>query len=97
MANILIKPLISEKLNNLGQKLNKVGFVVSRNANKIEIKNAVEKMYGVSVKSVATATLPGKVKQRYTKAGVSKGMKSPTKKAYVTLAKGETIDFYASV
>ena len=97
MAEILIRPLISEKLNILNQKLNKVGFVVSRNSNKIQIKNAVEKMYGVSVKSVATTIIPGKAKQRYTKKGVSKGVKSPTKKAYVTLAKGETIDFYANV
>jgi large subunit ribosomal protein L23 len=97
MAEILIRPLISEKLNILGQKLNKVGFVVARTANKIEIRNAVEKMYGVTVKSVSTTVLPGKVKQRFTKAGVSKGMKSPIKKAYVTLAKGEAIDFYAGV
>ena len=54
-------------------------------------------MYGVSVKSVATATTPGKVRQRYTKKGVSKGTKSARKKAYVTLAKGESIDFYAAV
>jgi large subunit ribosomal protein L23 len=97
MTEILIRPLISEKMNTLSQKLNKVGFVVSRNANKIQIRTAVEKMYGVSVKSVATTTLPGKMKQRYTKKGVSKGMKSPTKKAYVTLAKREAIDFYANV
>ncbi|MBA2408098.1 MAG: 50S ribosomal protein L23 [Chitinophagales bacterium] len=97
MAEILIRPLISEKLNMLGQKLNKVGFVVARDANKIQIKNAIERMYGVSVKSVSTAVLPGKVKQRFTKAGASKGMKSPIKKAYVTLAKGEAIDFYAGI
>lgn len=97
MADILIRPLISEKLNSLSAKLNKVGFVVARDANKIQIKNAVEKMYGVSVKSVSTAVLPGKLKQRYTKAGVSKGIKSPVKKAYITLAKGEAIDFYANV
>src|SRR5580765_7510074 len=97
MRDILIRPLISEKMNNLSQKLNKVGFVVSRDANKIQIRSAVEKMYGVSVKSVATTVIPGKVKQRYTKTGVSKGMKSPTKKAYVTLAKNEAIDFYANV
>jgi large subunit ribosomal protein L23 len=97
MADVLIKPLISEKMNLLNQKVNKVGFVVSKNANKIQIKLAVEKMYGVSVKSVATAVNPGKLKQRYTKKGVSKGIKSSIKKAYVTLAKGESIDFYAGV
>lgn len=97
MSDILIRPLISEKLNNLNQKLNKVGFVVDKDANKIEIKSAVEKMYGVTVKSVATAVIPGKAKVRYTRKGMTRGMKSSYKKAYVTLAKGETIDFYANV
>jgi large subunit ribosomal protein L23 len=97
MSDILIRPLISEKLNNLNQKLNKVGFVVDKDANKIEIKNAVEKMYGVTVKSVDTAVIPGKAKVRYTRKGMTRGMKSSYKKAYVTLAKGEAIDFYANV
>ncbi len=97
MGEILIRPLISEKLNSLNQKFNKVGFVVARNANKIQIKNVVEKMYGVTVKSVSTTVLPGKTKQRNTRKGVSTGMKSPIKKAYITLAKGETIDFYANI
>ena len=97
MSEILISPLISEKMNNLNQKLNKVGFHVSKEANKIQIKNEVEKMYGVSVKSVATSVVPGKAKSRYTKKGMSRGMKSSYKKAYVTLAKGDTIDFYANV
>ena len=97
MSEILISPLISEKMNNLNQKLNKVGFVVARDSNKIQIKNEVEKMYGVTVKSVATSVIPGKAKTRYTKKGMSKGMKSPYKKAYVTLAKGDAIDFYANV
>lgn len=97
MSDILIRPLNSEKLNNLNQKLNKVGFVVDKDANKIEIKSAVEKMYGVTVKSVDTAVIPGKAKVRYTRKGMTRGMKSSYKKAYVTLAKGETIDFYANV
>ena len=97
MSEILSSPLISEKMNNLNQKLNKVGFHVSKEANKIQIKNEVEKMYGVSVKSVATSVVPGKAKSRYTKKGMSRGMKSSFKKAYVTLAKGDTIDFYANV
>jgi large subunit ribosomal protein L23 len=97
MSEILISPLISEKMNNLNQKLNKVGFHVSKESNKIQIKNEVEKMYGVTVKSVATSVVPGKAKSRYTKKGMSRGMKSSYKKAYVTLAKGDTIDFYANV
>jgi len=67
MSEILISPLISEKMNNLNQKLNKVGFHVSKESNKIQIKNEVEKMYGVTVKSVATSVVPGKAKSRYTK------------------------------
>jgi len=97
MSEILIRPLISEKMNTLSQKLNKVGFLVDKECNKIEIKNAVEKMYGVTVKSVDTAVVPGKAKVRYTRKGMTRGMKASYKKAYVTLAKGETIDFYANV
>ena len=97
MSEILISPLISEKMNNLNTKLNKVGFLVSKESNKIQIKTEVEKMYGVTVTSVDTAVIPGKAKTRYTKKGMSRGMKSSYKKAYVTLAKGENIDFYANV
>jgi large subunit ribosomal protein L23 len=97
MSDILIRPLISEKMNNLTQKLNKVGFLVDKNTNKIEIKKAVEKMYGVTVKAVDTAVIPGKAKIRYTRKGMTRGMKASYKKAFVTLAKGETIDFYANV
>ena len=84
-------------MNNLSQKLNKVGFIVDKQANKIQIKNAVEKMYGVTVKSVDTAVVPGKTKVRYTRKGMTRGAKSSYKKAFVTLAKGEAIDFYANV
>jgi large subunit ribosomal protein L23 len=97
MSEILISPLISEKMNNLNTRLNKVGFLVSKESNKIQIKAEVEKMYGVTVTSVDTAVIPGKAKTRYTKKGMSRGMKPSYKKAYVTLAKGENIDFYANV
>ena len=97
MSDILIRPLISEKMNTLSQKLNKVGFLVDKDSNKIQIKTAVEKMYGVSVTSVDTAVVPGKAKVRYTRKGMTKGSKSSYKKAFVTLARGETIDFYANV
>src|SRR5262245_19506063 len=99
MANrdVLIKPLITEKSSALGTKLNKFGFVVSPTANKLQIREAVEKMYGVTVKSVDTAIMPGKNKQRYTKTGVAKGQKGYMKKAFVTLKAGDTIDFYANV
>lgn len=97
MDNILIRPLISEKNNLLSQKLNRVGFVVNRSANKLQIKKAVEKMYGVTVTDVNTAVMPGKQKSRYTRRQVLRGMKPAYKKAFVTLAKGDTIDFYAGV
>ena len=97
MVDILIKPIITEKMTNMGEKLNRFGFVVNRDANKIEIKKAVEAMYGVSVKEVNTMVMPGKAKSRNTKRGVLKGMKRPVKKAIVTLADGETIDFYSNI
>lgn len=97
MADVLIKPIITEKLTALGEKLNRYGFVVGRSANKIEIKTAVELMYGVSVKAVNTMVVPGKTRSRNTKRGVVRGMKSPYKKAVVTLNDGETIDFYSNI
>ena len=97
MANVLIKPIITEKMTALGDKLGRVGFVVDRKANKIEIKKAVEKMYGVSVKAVNTMIVPGKAMSRNTKACVIKGVTSSYKKAIITLAEGETIDFYSNI
>lgn len=97
MSDVLIRPLISEKMAGLTQKLNRYGFVVANNANKIQVKTAVEKMYGVTVKSVSTLVNPGKMKSRNTKAGVTRGQKGYMKKAYVTLAVGETIDFYSNI
>ncbi|MCS6990871.1 MAG: 50S ribosomal protein L23 [Chitinophagales bacterium] len=97
MSNILIRPLISEKTNNMSQKLNRVGFVVDRKANKLQIKKAVEEMYGVTVTAVNTAIIPGKQKTRYTRRQILRGIKPAYKKAYVTLAKGDTIDFYSGI
>ena len=94
---VLVKPIITEKMTKMGEKLNRYGFVVNRDANKLEIKKAVEGMYGVTVKSVNTMVIPGKTKVRQTTTRVSKGMKKPFKKAIVTLGQGETIDFYSNV
>ncbi|MDZ4846807.1 MAG: 50S ribosomal protein L23 [Chitinophagales bacterium] len=94
---ILKRPIITEKMTKLGEKLNRFGFIVEREANKLEIKKAVEGMYGVTVKSVNTMVIPGKTKSRQTKTGMTKGMKKPYKKAIVTLNAGETIDFYSNV
>ena len=77
--------------------MNRYAFVVSRKANKLEIKKAVEEFYGVSVVDVNTAVVPGKNKARYTKAGFIQGMKGAYKKALVTVADGETIDLYSNI
>ena len=94
--SILQRPLVTEKVSALNEK-GKYGFIVSGEANKVEIKNAVEKMYGVNVKSVNTINVLGKFKSRFTKAGVLSGRKPSYKKAIVTLAEGEIIDFYSNV
>lgn len=95
--NILLKPIVTEKMTSQGDKFNRYGFIVARNANKIEIKKAVEDLYGVTVESVNTMRYGGKVKTRYTKSGVMTGKSVATKKAVVTLAKGNTIDFYSNI
>ena len=94
--SVLVKPLITEKISALNEN-GKYGFVVSKNANKVEIKKEVEKMYGVNVEKVATLIQPGKAKKRYTKSRVITGNTSSYKKAIVTLAEGEVIDFYSSI
>ncbi|MBX7202355.1 MAG: 50S ribosomal protein L23 [Bacteroidia bacterium] len=95
--NILIKPIITEKMTGLTEKMNLYGFVVSSDANKIQIKQAVEKAYGVNVENVRTMKYIGKVKARNTRGGVKYGITGRCKKAIVSLAKGETIDFYSSI
>lgn len=94
--SILRRPLVTEKVSGLNEK-GKYGFIVDLNANKVEIKSAVEKMYGVNVARVNTISVMGKQKTRYTKAGVLAGRKPNYKKAIVTLAAGEVIDFYSNV
>lgn len=94
---ILHKPIVTEKLTEHGEKFNRFGFIVDRNANKIEIKNAVEEMYGVTVASVSTMRYGGKMKSRYTKTGILTGKSKAYKKAIVTLVKGDTIDFYSNI
>jgi large subunit ribosomal protein L23 len=95
--DILIKPIVTEKLTAHGDKLNAYGFEVAKTANKVEIKKAVETMYGVTVESVNTVIVGGKSKSRYTKAGFIKGRTSTYKKAIVTVAKDDKIDFYSNI
>ncbi|MDE3125499.1 MAG: 50S ribosomal protein L23 [Bacteroidota bacterium] len=96
-TDILIKPILSEKANAQQEKLRRYTFKVVRAANKLQIKQAIESFYGITVVDVNTMVAPGKNKTRYTKAGFIKGKKSSYKKALVTLAEGDTIDLYANI
>ena len=95
--NIILKPVITEKMTGLGEKLNRYGFVVHKKANKLQIKQAVEELYGVDVVSVNTMNYSGKAKSKFTKAGVISGRTNSYKKAIITLADGEKIDFYSNI
>ena len=95
--SILKRPLITEKATASGEKLRQYGFLVDRDANKIQIKKAVETMYNVSVENVNTMRYAGKSKSRYTKTGFVSGHSPNYKKAVVTLKKGETIDYYSGI
>ncbi len=94
---IILKPVITEKMTDMVEKLNRYGFVVHRNANKVQIKKAVEELYDVEVTSVKTMNYKGKTRSRQTKSGLIFGKTSAFKKAIVTLAEGETIDFYSNI
>ena len=94
---IIKKPVITEKMTAISEKLNRYAFIVDTRANKIQIKKAVEELYGVKVTAVNTMNYEGKSKSRYTKAGVITGKASDPKKAIVTLAEGETIDFFSNI
>ncbi len=95
--NILIKPIVTEKMTHQGETLNRYGFIVDKRANKIEIKKAVEELYGVTVENVNTMRYGGKKRSRYTRTGIIAGKTKAYKKAIVTLAEGETIDFYSNI
>ena len=97
LSEVLIKPVLSEKANAQQEKLRRYAFRVSKKANKLEIKKAVESFYGVTVMDVNTSVSPGKNKSRFTKAGVISGRKPAYKKAFVTVAEGDTIDLYSSI
>ena len=94
---IIIKPIVTEKLTVQGEKLNRYGFIVDGDANKLQIKAAVEQLYNVTVADVNTVNYHGKRKSRYTKAGMLQGRTNHYKKAYVTLVGEDKIDFYANI
>ena len=93
----IIKPLVTEKMTGLTEKLNQFGFLVRPEANKLQIKAEIEALYNVNVVSVDTMNYAGKNKSRYTKAGLLNGRTNAVKKAIVTLKEGETIDFYSNI
>src|SRR6266513_1021480 len=96
-SEVLLRPVLSEKANAQQEKLRRYAFRVARKANKLEIKKAVESFYGVTVVDVNTVVVPGKNKSRFTKAGVISGRKPSFKKAFVTVAVGDSIDLYSSI
>ena len=97
LSEVLIKPILTEKANAQQEKLRRYAFKVAKKANKLEIKKAVEEFYNVKVADVHTMVAPRKSKNCMTKAGYIQGSKPAYKKAYVTVAEGETIDLYGTV
>ena len=95
--NIIIKPVITEKMTEQSDTFNRFAFVVDRSANKIEIKKAVQKTYDVTVESVRTMVCIGKKRTRGTKSGFISGRTKTYKKAIVSLSEGDTIDFYSNI
>ena len=95
--SILIKPIITEKATTMSELKNVFTFEVDPKANKIEIKNAVEAAYGVSVEKVRTINVRPDRRTRYTKTGIQHGKTNAVKKAMVQLAEGEMIDLYANM
>ena len=94
---IIVKPLVTEKLTAITEKLNRFGFIVRPEANKLEIKKEVEALYNVTVVEVNTMRYDGKNKSRYTRSGIINGRTNAFKKAIVTLKEGDTIDFYSNI
>ncbi len=95
--SILIKPILTEKSDRQSNQLGQYSFVVDRKSNKIEIKKAIEDMYSVNVEAVNTSVMPGKIKSRNSRRAMIKGRKPAFKKAVVTLAAGEKLDFFGDI
>ncbi len=97
MHQILIRPLITEKMSDLTADQNNYGFLVNPKANKIEIKKAVEEKFNVHVSDVRTINHPGKTKTQFRKGGRFTGKTAKFKKAIVKLREGEIIDLFEEV
>jgi len=97
MNNILIKPILTEKATREGELQNRFGFIVNKNANKIQIRKVVEQTYGVSVIAVNTSISGVNRTTKYTKDGIITARKGAYKKAFVQVKEGETIDLYTNI
>ncbi len=93
---ILKRPIVTEKISTQNER-GVYGFVVDKRANKLQIRDAVEQTYGVTIDQVRTMNYQGKKKSRYTKARVVTGRSTGFKKAIVQVADGDIIDFYSNV
>ena len=93
---IILKPVFSEKAQDLETAENQFTFVVAKTANKHQIREAVTEMFDVRVASVNTLRMPAKLRRRFTKRGLELGKRSAYKKAVVTLREGETIDTFGA-
>ncbi len=92
--NVILKPIITEKATNDSELRNRYTFLVKKNANKVEIKNAVQKKYNVTVEKVRTQIYGPERKTKYTKSGIQRTKSNIKKKAIVQLVEGDSIDFY---
>ncbi|HLV52299.1 MAG: 50S ribosomal protein L23 [Flavobacteriaceae bacterium] len=95
--NIIIKPILTEKATKESELQNRFGFVVEKNANKIQIKKAVEQTYGVTVVAVNTSISRANRSTKYTKNGLITAKTGAYKKAFVQVKEGETIDLYTNI
>ena len=95
--NIIIKPIITEKVTKESELSNRFGFVVDKKANKVQIKQAVEAAYGVNIINVNTMNVRPDRTTKYTKSGLIHGKSNAYKKAIVQVQDGETIDFYNNI
>jgi large subunit ribosomal protein L23 len=95
MINPLLRPLLTEKSTGLTEKKGQYVFIVKPDADKTDIRTAVEKKFGVQVKSIRTINYLGKSRSQNTRRGLITGKKSDWKKAIITLEKGQAIDYYS--
>lgn len=97
MHQVLISPLITEKMTNITADNGKYGFLVNPKANKIQIAKVIEEKFNVHVIDVKTINHSGKTKTQFRKSGRYTGKTSKFKKAIITLKEGEKIELFEAV